>query len=223
MTGKLYLGGGGNEKVAFEAEEAFFKDIDSVLYIPLAWPNDDFESCFDWFSNMCGLHKKLKIMMLKDPYQKINLLDFHAVYIGGGNTFKLLKKLKESKLSDNLIKFYKDGGKIFGGSAGALIWGKTIDTALICKDKDKNEVGLKDTKGFNQVADFDIQCHFEDNQIKEHQNYIEKTGRNIIGIPEETAVIIQDKNLKVIGKSPATLITARKIKKINPNSNLVLS
>lgn len=221
MTGKLYLGGGGNEKVAFEVDENFFKDINSVLYIPLAWPNEDFESCLNWFSDMSRKHKKLKITMLKDPYQKINLSDFQAVYIGGGNTFKLLKRLKESGLSKKLIKFYKSGGKIFGGSAGAIIWGKTINTALICKDKDKNEVELKDTGGFNQVANYDIQCHFEDSQINEHKDYTKKTGINVIAIPEETALIIQNKTIKVIGKSHVTFITLNKIKKIKPNSNLI--
>src|SRR4030042_2106872 len=140
MSGRLYLGGGGAEKVAFEVEDNFFKDVNSVLYIPLAWPNDNLEGCLKWFSGMASLHKKLKIEMWADTKNPLNLDKFDSVYIGGGNTFKLLKRLRESKAEKKLIDFYKKGGKIFGGSAGAIIWGKSIITALICKDKDKNEV-----------------------------------------------------------------------------------
>ncbi len=222
MEGKIYLGGGGNEKVAFEVEDNFFENVNSVLYIPLAWPNDDFDSCLTWFTNMATSHKKLDITILKDERKLPELPQFDAIYIGGGNTFKLLKKLKEAGVGEKLIKFYKDGGKIFGGSAGALIWGKTIETALICKDKDKNEVKLTDTRGFNQVSNYDLQCHFETDQIQEHQEYVKKTGRNVIAIPEETAVIIKGKILKVIGTNPVIIITSKNSKQFPPNSEIVL-
>lgn len=220
MKGKIFLGGGGNEKTAFEVEGNFFKGVRNVLYIPLAWPNDDFDSCLNWFSNMASSHKKLNIKMLKEANQKINLSQFDAVYIGGGNTFKLLKRLKESGLGNKLIKFYKSGGKIFGGSAGAIIWGNNIEIALICKDKDENKVKLKNTRGFNQVLNYDIQCHFETNQIKEHQNYSKKTGRKVLGIPEETAVIVSEEELMVIGSKKVLLISSNNHKEIFPNSQI---
>ena len=160
--------------------------------------------------------------MLKDENKFPNLSKFDAVYIGGGNTFKLLKKLRESKIEEKLIRFYKEGGKIFGRSAGAIIWGNDIKIALIGKEKDKNEVKLTNTKGFNQILDYDIQCHFETDQIQEHQKYIKKTGRNVIAIPEETAVIVKEKNLKVIGIKPVTVITTKDLKQFQPNSKIIL-
>ena len=220
MTGKIYLGGGGNENVAFEVEDNFFKDIKSVLYIPIAWPDNNYDGCLDWFTKMSSSHKKLKIDMLDDASKDVDLSKYESIYIGGGNTFKLLKILKESKLGDKLIDFYKKGGKIFGGSAGAIIWGNTINTALICKDKDENKVGLKDTAGFNQIHDYDIQCHFESDQIIEHQNYIKETKRNILAIPESTALIINNNCGKVIGNQPIKIITNKDVKEFLPNSEM---
>jgi len=53
-----------------------------------------------------------------------------TIYIGGGNTFKLLKELKESGFDKELLKFIKEGKPVYGGSAGALILGKNILTKM---------------------------------------------------------------------------------------------
>lgn len=206
MMGKLFLSGGGDEKQTFKLDSIFLKNIQSILYIPVAWPTDDFERCLIWFSNMISLHKKMKITMLADLNRKVNLNGFDAVYIGGGNTFKLLKKVKESGFDKKLVEYYKNEGIIYGGSAGAIILGKDISTALLCKDKDANLVGLKNLNGLNLIYDMDVQCHFESGQIKEHQQHIRKTGRNIIAIPEESALLIENNNCKAIGEKPITII-----------------
>ena len=51
---------------------------------------------------------------------KIKSLDeYTGVFIGGGNTFKLLKEIRESKFDILLEKYLKNGGFVYGGSAGA--------------------------------------------------------------------------------------------------------
>lgn len=214
MKGRLFLSGGGNQKQTYALDEIFSKGIKKILYIPVAWKNNDFESCLKWFNHMLSLHKKkAEVKMLIDLNEKVDLEDYDAVYIGGGNTFKLLKKIKESKFNKKLLDYYKKGGTIYGGSAGAIIQGADIKTALLCKDKDVNNVGLKNTSGLNLINNFDIQCHFEDNQLKEHQEYIKKTKREIIAIPEESALLVENKKLKVIGIKPITIITKKGSKK----------
>ena len=215
MKGRLFLSGGGNEKQTETLDEIFLEKIKKILYIPLAWPNEDFESCLNWFKNLLKIHKKeTKIEMLTELGKKIELKDYNAIYIGGGNTFKLLKKIKESNFDKKLINYYNSGGTIYGGSAGAIIFGKNIKIALICKDKDINKVNLADTSGLNQLEEAEIQCHFEDNQIKEHKNYLEKNNiKKIICIPEESALIVSGNSKKVIGLKPITVITKKDIKK----------
>ena len=218
MTGKLYLSGGGTENFLWRH---IFKDVKSIVYIPLAWPNDDFQSCLKWFKSLNTKISQLNIDMLTNPKkQSFNLSKYDLIFIGGGNTFKLLKKLKDSKFDKELIKFYKNGGKIYGGSAGAIIWGANIEIAFICKDKDKNLVNLKDTFGFNIIKNHDIQCHFEDDQIKEHQEYITKTNRNIIAIPEGSALLVEKGEFKVIGFKPITLITKKTSQRFSQNSTI---
>jgi dipeptidase E len=213
--GEIFLAGGGKEYNDSEVGGIFFKGIKRILYIPLAWPNDDFQNCLVWFKGVAEKFGKIEIDMLTDANNKISLDKYDGIFIGGGNTFKLLKKLKEGNLDKKLIKYYKNGGKIFGGSAGAIIFGKDINLALICKDKDVNLVKLKNTKGMNLLKNYDIQAHYENNQLKEHLEYITKTKRNILAIPEGSAIILTEKGCKVIGLKPVIVISKDKIKKYN--------
>lgn len=222
MTGRLFLSGGGNEKKTFEFDEVFLKGVNKIVYIPLAWPNEDFEGCLNWFKGMIESHKKgVSIKMLTDLNEKVKLEDFDAIYIGGGNTFKLLKKIKDSGFDKRLIEYYENGGIIYGGSAGAMILGNKIDIALICKDKDENKVGLKDTSGLNLIKDYDIQCHFEPNQIAEHIEFIKKSKRGIVAIPEESALLIEGEKIKVIGSSPVTTLTPKEVCIWNPEEYIL--
>jgi dipeptidase E len=217
MPGMIILGGGGNEKLSYAIDKIFFKGVKNTLYIPLAWPNDDFKSCLKWFKKLARKIGKFRIDMLTDWKQKIDLNKYDAVYVGGGNTFKLLKRIKEGGLDSKLIEFYKKGGRIFGGSAGAIIFGKDIFIALFCKDKDVNLVRLKNTKGMNIAKGFDIQCHYEGSQLKEHIGYVAKTNRNVIAIPEESGLLIKGNICKAIGLKPITVITKKAVKRYEPN------
>tara|TARA_Y100000310_G_scaffold303059_1_gene341036 strand:- start:3129 stop:3788 length:660 start_codon:yes stop_codon:yes gene_type:complete len=215
MAGKLYLSGGGAEE---DLWKILFKNINRVLYIPLAWPNDDFESCLEWFKEQTRNFKNLRIDMVTDSNKPVELSSYDLVFVGGGNTFKLLKRLRESGFEEKLIDYYNNGGSVYGGSAGAIIWGNTIETALICKDKDKNEVKLKNIKGFNKINNYDIQCHFEPDQVEEHQEYITKTGRNVIAIPEGSFILVESSQYNAKGKKPITVITKENSIDYQPDS-----
>jgi dipeptidase E len=222
MKGRLVLSGGGNEKQTFALDEIFLKGVGKILYIPVAWPNDDFASCLNWFSNAMSAHKHVDIEMLTDLRKDTELNDYDAVYIGGGNTFKLLKRIKESGFDKKLLDYYNSGGTAYGGSAGALIWGRDIEIAKICADNDANLVGLKNTSGFDVLRGLDIQCHYEPSQLKEHQEYIAMSGRNVVAIPEESALLLENGKVKVIGLKPVTLITNTASKDYEVNEEIRL-
>lgn len=220
MTGKLFLSGGGDEKQTFALDEIFIREVSNILYIPLAWPNEDFDSCLKWFTGAMSAHKQVKIEMITDLYKEIDLKNYDTVYLGGGNTFKLLKYIKESNFDKKLLKHYNSGGTIYGGSAGALIWGNDINLAKIGFDADVNAVNLKDTTGFDVLDGLDIQCHYRSTQLEEHQRYIAKTGRNIIAIPEESAVFLENRKAKVIGLKAITLIKENSSKDYQVNEEI---
>ena len=157
MKGKIFLSGGGGFKKTYDFDRIFLRNIKSILYIPIAWKNNNFKECLKWFKSMLKAHKKkTTVEMLTGLSKNIELNNYDAIYIGGGNTFKLLKKIKDSKFDKKLLEYYKKGGIIYGGSAGAIIWGNDINIAKICKDADVNKVMLKNTKGVNLLKNLDF-------------------------------------------------------------------
>ena len=57
-------------------------------------------------------------------------LDIDLIYIGGGNTFATLKKIKDSNFDKAIINYVHNGVTYIGGSCGAHIAGKNIEHLL---------------------------------------------------------------------------------------------
>ena len=189
---KLILSGGSGKNNEKKLNSLFLKLVKNspILYIPLARETKDYSECYDWINS--ALPGK-KINMLVDfKLQKIKLDNFGGIYIGGGNTFKLLKEIKENNFDKELSKFK---GVIYGGSAGAIIFGKTIETASWGKIKDKNKVKLKDLKGLNLVNGDNIKAHYISKEKNEVKRFVKKTKTPIIALPEDSGVYVEDKKI----------------------------
>lgn len=214
MKGKLYLsGGGGIENFHLYEKEAFL-EVNNILYIPLAWERDDsYESCRNWFESMLKSHGNPSYRMIKSSSENFNLAEFDMVYIGGGNTFKLLKDLKESGLGNRILEYLRLGGKVYGGSAGAIIFGTSILTCEIGCNNDENSVGLRDFSGFNLFEGNDIQCHYSDEELDLHRQYSKKNNRKVLAIPESEILVYEGKNLNSLGLEKAILIGKKGIEK----------
>ena len=86
---------------------------------------------------------------------------------------------------------------MYGGSAGALILGRTITTA---SKADTNDVKLNNFYALNFLNGCDVACHYMpelDNVIKE---MIKKHNlQKVLAIPENGGILVVDKKMKVIG------------------------
>ena len=148
------------------------------------------------------------VRTFEELYSK-NYNDYSALYIGGGNTYKLLKGLKESKSFDKIKEYLNNDGIVLGSSAGSVIFSKDIE---VIKPMDPNEVNLKDTKGFNILNNISIFPHYinykkryteEENKllIENYTNHLLEYSKKeqVIAIPEEDAIYIEDNNIEIIG------------------------
>ena len=113
--------------------------------------------------------------------------DYDAIFMIGGNTFYLLKELREKKLDEKIIHAINNGVIYIGSSAGSIILGKTIETAL---PYDENWVNLEDFEGLNMV-DAIIIPHANRNQefIKEAK---ERYKDKIIELHDDYGVVINN-------------------------------
>ena len=217
---KLFLNGGGCGKQTLLAYKEINKIIDHnkpVLYVPLAMDEEEhpYDSCYEWIKEEISSIDIPNIEMVKsfEELEKKDLYNYSLIYIGGGNTYKLLNGIKSTKIYDKLKEYILNDGIVYGSSAGTVIFGKSIN---IIEVMDKNEVNLADTKGFDLLNDFSIFVHYtnyksrfseEENKmlLEKYTNFITKytiNNENVIAIPEEDTIFFDGKNIKVIGKLP---------------------
>lgn len=159
---RLLLCGGGCGEQTVLANQRFGEMIDStkpLLYIPLAMQKENYPGCLEWIKGELADINISSIEMATTATELAhkNLLDYCAIFIGGGNTYKLLAELKASGSFETIKEYIKNEGVVFGGSAGAIIFGEDIDT---CKYADRNDVNLGDTKGFDVLNGISFLCHY---------------------------------------------------------------
>ena len=207
---KLILNGGGNGEAVKSARELLNSLINhnkKILYIPFAWPDPAYNGCLEFMTNELSDIEKAGIDMVKstDELLSKDFNEYACLYIGGGNTYKLLNDLKVSGAFDRIRNYLiNDNGIVYGGSAGAIIFGKDLDS---CNTDDDNEVGLIDNTGFNMINGYSLLCHFtsrEPERTELSRNYLIELSKvkPIYAIPEEDTIYVDDNVMNFIGTKP---------------------
>lgn len=209
---KLLLNGGGDGAAAQEAYHRFGAAADKtkpLLYIPLAMERETYPGCLEWITGELEcLGMKIEMVHSGEELAGLDFFRFGGIFIGGGNTYKLLYELKESGAFLKLGEYLKVGGSVFGGSAGAIILGKDIGT---CKYADENLVGLSDTEGLDVLSGISLLCHYgnEDEEITQrhtdHLLALSRQGHKILALPEEDTVVLNGESAEIIGTRPYSL------------------
>ncbi len=201
---KLFLCGGGSGKYIREALNRYASSIDKskpILYIPLAMEKEKYDNCKKWFAKeirQIGLIN-FEMVSSSDELSKKNFNNYSSLFIGGGNTFKLLKDLKENGNFEKIKEYLRHNGVVFGSSAGAIIFGNNINSCLL---DDKNKINLKDCNGFNYLNGYSILCHLNKQSLKSNYNYLKEYSKKnkTIYLPEEDTIIISDNKVNFIGQ-----------------------
>lgn len=217
---KLLLNGGGGSKELKLAMEILNEIMDHnkpILYVPLAMDEIDhpYDGCYEWFQNVIADMNVCGVDMARsfEDFANYNFENYSSIFIGGGNTYKLLKGMKDNGIFEKIIEYLNKDGIISGCSAGTVIFGKDIN---IISTMDKNEVELEDTKGFDCLNGISIFPHYTNTKSKltEEENRLRTEGftdaisnfskeiGDVIAIPEEDTIYISDDSIQIIGSRP---------------------
>ncbi len=222
----ILLGGGGSAEKTVISNKLFESLINHekpILYIPLAWNHIDpgYESCKKFLIGELQniKHGEIQVIQTADEIVRKNLFNYSAIFIGGGNTYKLLKQLKDSGAFEHIKQFTDNGGLVYGGSAGSIIFGKDID---VCFYMDTNDVELKDTTGFNSLFGFSFTAHYTshgEERTQQETEYLTKYSMRepVIALPEEDSLYTDGKIVKIVGLRPWYIFNNGKNKKFEPN------
>lgn len=181
-----------DNKLKEQFYELLDKDISKIklLYVTIAvdgekdtdrtWLEEEYATILD-----LGIKKE---NITEFHYEEnIDFSSYDIIYMIGGNTFYLLKELREKNLAEKIIQAIDNGVIYVGSSAGSIILGKTIETAL---PFDENWVNLVDFKGLNIVNGIIIpHANRKQEFIKEvKQKYNDK----IIELYDNFGIVITD-------------------------------
>ena len=203
---KLLLSGGGDSERVTHMDEFFVSKIDlrkTVLYIPVAMEDSSiYNECLNWFRETYFPYGIKSVEMCTDLTTAPNLDLYSAVFISGGNTFKLLKEIKDSCFDKKLKDYLLNDGFVYGGSAGSIIFGKDIIGTTY---GDENNVGLEDTKGLNLVKGYNICCHYGDGDEantkykRDRINTYSEPSDVTIALPDICAIYVEEDTITFLG------------------------
>lgn len=201
----LILSGGGNSEQSVGVDTLFTSLLknNKILYIPIAMDRikHSDEECLAWLNQNFSPYGKFEITLvnegnIKDIEYK-NILEYGGIFIGGGNTFKLLKILKDTQFDKYLVRLLKETDiPVIGGSAGAVIFAKDIETV---KTIDVNKVKLDDLSGMNMLNGKNIWVHYHKNMDNEIIKYVKRTGVDVIAVSEDAGLYVTEKGVFPIG------------------------
>jgi dipeptidase E len=185
-----------------------------LLYIPIAIDTSrhQYPECLKYVQDKFKPFNISNIIMLTDlaSITREEIDKIGGVYIGGGNTPKLLKEIKESGFIEHLRYLAKKDIPLAGGSAGAIIFAKTITSSL---KVDSNQVGLKDFAALDMTRGYELWCHYDkswDKTIKEFQTKYKLT--KVVGLPEDCGLYVENSKIQIVGPGSAILFTDKRVK-----------
>jgi dipeptidase E len=141
----------------------------------------------------------------KNHKQLFSLLqNFGLIFVQGGNTFHLLKAVKESGF-DKVVKDLIARGVIYVGvSAGSIICGPNIEVAG-WKNVDRNIVGLKDLTALNLI-DFNIFVHYLPKWRSTIRHEQARTDIPIRILTDKQGFLIKNNKIKLVGAQPEIVL-----------------
>ena len=206
---RIFLNGGGDGTQTIEVNKRLNKVINHtkpLLYIPLAMESEKYPDCLEWIK---GELKDIEITGIEMVTSAKEIVDkdlnqYCALFIGGGNTFKLLHTLKVSGAFEKIKAYIENDGIVFGGSAGVIIFGESLESCVL---DDTNEVALKDISGFDVLNGISILCHYTNHEGKrdeENEDYLLELSkrRKVIALPEEDTLFVNGDKVELIGSRP---------------------
>lgn len=132
-----------------------------------------------------------------------------AIFIGGGNTFRLLKALQDRELISVIRRKVESGAPYIGSSAGSNVAGPTIKTT--------KDMPIVQPRSFDSLSlvPFQISPHYQDpdpnsqhmgeTQEERILQFLEENETPVVGMREGAWLLVENDSVKLKGASGARI------------------
>ncbi len=135
-----------------------------------------------------GVHNVVSINLFKqDSPLELDSLDI--IYMCGGNTFLILKYLRQTKLDQFIIENVKNGVMYVGVSAGSIIAGPSIEIAGYGSQGDTNDTEMTDLRGLGLIP-FAIYPHFDQSLTQEVEVFRSTAPYEVLNLKDGEALLV---------------------------------
>ena len=192
-----------------------------LLYLPVAMEGIErtYHDCLAWLESVFAPHGIRNITMCTELGQCLNrdLGYYHGIYLGGGNTFRLLYLMRSTGFDQALLRFARTGGAVYGGSAGAIVLGREIGTSA---HLDANRVGLDNLDGLNLLDGYAMWCHYQPDEDGRIREYIQRTGYPVAALSEKSGICLHDGQMRACGYEGVHCFRDEMLQIIHPGDTL---
>lgn len=105
-----------------------------ALFIPTAARDPDaievLPKCLHDLLRIGVPRENITVHDLHDPIEEPLLAQWDAIYLCGGDTRYLLRRVNEQGFRNQLLRFIKEGGMVLGVSAGSLLFAENLPDHL---------------------------------------------------------------------------------------------
>ena len=200
------IGGGNIENRTTEVIDKYIislikKENKKVLFIPTA--SGDFESYINKFKEYytslnCEVDTLLLLSTTNDNLIRSKIFSSDIIYIGGGNTAKMMRIFKRTHVNEYLKLAYEKGIILTGLSAGAMAY---FANGYSDSNRSTNpNASLTEVKCLNLIP-YCFCPHYNENERKSFDDFIKNKNFNGLALDDDCALIYIDNEIHGIIKS----------------------
>lgn len=185
----------------------FLGDLKRVLFVPFALYDRDAYAAMAHARFQKMGYELASVHTAANPQQV--LLETEAVFIGGGNTFRLLKTIYDFDLLEPIRRRVEAGMPYVGSSAGSNVAGPTIKTTKdmpIVQPPSFNALGLVPFQISPHYLDPDpTSTHMGETQEERILQFLEENDTPVAGLREGAIVRVQHGAMILKGSTGARI------------------
>ncbi len=209
----IYLTGGGDQENFKELDKHFIDTLPKkakILILPQACEESEYDNVLERIEHDFESNKieSFELAISPEAMDWETLNSYDALMIEGGNTFQLIKAIRETSFFALLKKYAMDTDKsVYADSAGAILLGSDVKTAFLGEDGDEDHHKLQDYRGLDIIEPWTIHAHYEPEDLEQLENLLYDSGNPIIALAEPAGVLIEEGKIISLGYAPVELIT----------------